>query len=261
LFCEAGVRPNDRFGKNHFNRMIGSLAVECKFDNADRYTMRSVRRFMLTKMNVNQVSNVTKRVSGRHKSDDANVLYQDSNDDVYAERNEALMFKPAKKAKRAPTTESSTSTVMVSTAPTAQVSAPNMYGAPSMAQGPLYNAFGQLVYPGVQPQVMPQFMGMGGFPQYGTFGQPAFGHQSFTPMGMPVQPFGNSFLQQQQQAVFMGQHAVQASTLQPQQQAMSLASTANVATTATTHPTYSATAKDESSDDSSSSEDDSSVSD
>lgn len=92
LTCEAGVHKNDKYGDNYFNTMIRSLAIECKFVNAESYTMRSCRRAMLTAMNAAGVSNATKMISGRHKSAAANILYQESNVNAHIERSNALGY-------------------------------------------------------------------------------------------------------------------------------------------------------------------------
>jgi hypothetical protein len=92
LSCEAGVHKNDKYGDNYFSTMIRSLAIECKFANAESYTMRSCRRAMLTAMNAAGVSNATKMISGRHKSAAANVLYQESNVNAHMERSRALGY-------------------------------------------------------------------------------------------------------------------------------------------------------------------------
>jgi hypothetical protein len=92
LTCEAGVHKNDKYGDNYYNAMIRSLAIECKFANAESYTMRSCRRAMLTAMNAAGVSNATKMISGRHKSAAANILYQESNVNAHIERSNALGY-------------------------------------------------------------------------------------------------------------------------------------------------------------------------
>jgi len=101
LTCEAGVHPNNKFGVNHFNGIIRSLAIKCDFANKDTHTLRSARRLMLAKMkkviNQSEISAASVLNSGRHKSIDASILCQDEDDTDHLARNECLHHNPNNK--------------------------------------------------------------------------------------------------------------------------------------------------------------------
>ena len=192
LTCEAGVHKNDKYGDNHFNQMIRSLAIQCKFTNAGTYTMRSCRRAMLTAMNAAGVSNATKMISGRHKSAAANILYQDSNVNAHIERSNALGYNgdhaipvdfSATASAPAPTAAASAPTAAPNYAPqypqAAMMHQPMMMGPPPpmmMAQPPMMMPMYQQYNPWM---MQPPPMGMA---QY----VPSYHHHS-----VPMAPTAN----------------------------------------------------------------------
>ena len=159
------MTKNDKFGEAYFTQMIRSLAVQCKFKDAEKYTMRSTRRTMLTKMVKGGVDNATLIKSGRHKDASTNALYIEENEEAHVRRGEALQYNPKasskKKKKRKKDRSSSTSAVAPAFASMPQfpvAMAPHMQQAMQQAMAQAAQA------------TMAQFM-----PNMGMFGNPGMG--------------------------------------------------------------------------------------
>jgi len=79
--------------------LIRGLAEKCNFKHAKKYTMRSCQQEMLTKMS-GKCDQKTMNMSGRHKSADANALYQEENNVMHTRDNKLLHFMDPKEDKR-----------------------------------------------------------------------------------------------------------------------------------------------------------------
>lgn len=172
------MTKNDKFGEAYFTQMVRSLAVQCKFKDAEKYTMRSTRRTMLTKMVKGGVDNATLIKSGRHKDASTNALYIEENEEAHVRRGEALQYNPkasSKKKKKKKRKSDRSSSSSSSTAVPAFASMPQF---PPVAMPPHIQQAMQQAMAQAAQATMAQFM-----PNMSIYGNPG--------MGM----FGGNYLQ------------------------------------------------------------------
>ena len=91
LRTEAGMAgQHSKWGPNYFPDMMKALAKRCGFDDADNYTMRSNRRAGITKLAGSNIGSANVMAAARHKSVDANVLYQQENEADHVARSKVF---------------------------------------------------------------------------------------------------------------------------------------------------------------------------
>lgn len=76
LTCEAGLHENQHWGSSHFPQNVRELAIRCKFDDAERCTMRSCRRAGISIMAKSNLGTANVQKASRHQSVEANRLCQ-----------------------------------------------------------------------------------------------------------------------------------------------------------------------------------------
>lgn len=92
---ELDDHRNSRWGLDYFTHEIRVLALKCGFEEADRFTMRSLRRTGLTNMAIDdKLASSVVTISGRHKSTNTSALYQQQNEAALVQRAKAVQFNP-----------------------------------------------------------------------------------------------------------------------------------------------------------------------
>jgi hypothetical protein len=78
------IHKNYKWSADYMNKEVRELAIQCDFNNAEYWTMRSGCRQNITKMQAGNVSNGLILQSGRHKLVSTSALYQDPNQQALA---------------------------------------------------------------------------------------------------------------------------------------------------------------------------------
>ena len=110
LRTEAGTDgQHSKWGINYFPQMIKKLAKRCGFTDADNYTMRSNRRAGITKLAGSGLGSANVMAAARHKSIDANFLYQQENEGDHIARSKVFHASMATNRRSSISTHSMTS--------------------------------------------------------------------------------------------------------------------------------------------------------
>jgi len=96
LTHEVYIHKNAKWSGDYLNQQVRALAIQCKFHDSDRWTMRSGRRQNITRMVAGNVPDGLILQSGRHKSVATSALYQDPSLQALAHRSDVLQYDPVR---------------------------------------------------------------------------------------------------------------------------------------------------------------------
>ena len=89
---QANPMPNGVFGVGHLNKTLVELAILCGFTDPTKNTAHSKRKYAITNLcsAPEEIGHQNIKLAARHKSDDANRVYQQSAPELHDRRIRAI---------------------------------------------------------------------------------------------------------------------------------------------------------------------------